>query len=68
MGFPGVEERMILMFSEGVMKNKISIEKFVEVMSTKPAKIYGLYPEKGAIMPNSDAAVSYTHLTLPTIA
>ena len=57
MGFPGVEERMILMFSEGVMKNKISIEKFVEVMSTKPAKIYGLYPEKGAIMPNSDADI-----------
>ena len=57
MGFPGVEERMILMFSDGVMKNKISIDKFVEVMSTKPAKIYGLYPQKGTILPNSDADI-----------
>ena len=57
MGFPGVEERMILMFSEGVMKNKISINKFVEVISTNPAKIYGLYPQKGVILPNSDADI-----------
>lgn len=57
MGFPGVEERMSLMFSEGVMKNRISINKFVEITSTNPAKVYGLYPEKGAILPNSDADI-----------
>lgn len=57
MGFPGVEERFPLMFSEGVMKNRISINKFVEVVSTNPAKAYGLYPEKGVILPGSDADI-----------
>lgn len=50
-GAPGVEERMILLFSEGVMKNKISINKLVEVACTNPAKVYGMYPKKGIIEP-----------------
>lgn len=53
-GAPGVEERLPLMFSEGVMKNRININKFVEVCCTNPAKIFGLYPEKGTIVPGSD--------------
>lgn len=56
-GVPGVEERVRLIFSEGVMKNRISINKFVEVMCSNPAKIYGIYPQKGAIMPGSDADI-----------
>ena len=53
-GAPGVEERMILLFSEGVMKEKISINKLVEVACTNPAKVYGMYPKKGSIEPGSD--------------
>jgi dihydropyrimidinase len=54
-GAPGVEHRMELMFSEGVLKNKISIEKFVDVNCTAPAKIFGLFPRKGTIAVGSDA-------------
>lgn len=53
-GAPGVEERMMLLFSEGVMKKRISINRYVEVMCTNPAKIYGLYPGKGILQPGSD--------------
>ncbi len=53
-GAPGVEERIPLIFSEGVMKGNISINKFVEVCSTNPAKIFGLYPKKGTIQVGSD--------------
>lgn len=56
-GAPGVEERMPLMFSEGVMKGKISINKFVDVCCTAPAKIFGLYPKKGTIQAGSDADI-----------
>lgn len=54
-GAPGIEERFSLIYSEGVSKNKITINKFVELISVNPAKIFGLYPQKGAILPNSDA-------------
>ena len=54
-GAPVVEHRMELMFSEGVLKNKISIQKFVEVTSTAPAKIFGMFPKKGTIAVGSDA-------------
>lgn len=53
-GAPGVEERIPLIFSEGVMKNRISINKFVDACCTKPAKIFGLYPKKGTIQVGSD--------------
>lgn len=56
-GGPGVEERVSVIFSEGVSKGKISINKFVEVMCTNPSKIYGLYPKKGVIQPGSDADI-----------
>lgn len=57
-GAPGVEERMALIFSEGVMKGRISINKFVEVCCTNPAKIFGLYPKKGTIAVGSDADIT----------
>ncbi len=54
-GAPGVEHRMELMFSEGVLKNRISLQKFVDVTSTAPARIFGLFPRKGTIAVGSDA-------------
>ncbi|MFA6941751.1 MAG: dihydropyrimidinase, partial [Clostridiaceae bacterium] len=54
-GAPGVEERIPIMFSEGVMKGRISLNKFVEVTSTNPAKLFGIYPKKGEIANGSDA-------------
>jgi dihydropyrimidinase len=57
-GAPGVEERIPLMFSEGVIKGRISINKFVEVCCTNPAKIMGLYPAKGTIAPGSDGDIT----------
>ncbi len=56
-GAPGVEARMPVLFSEGVMKGRISINKFVEVTSTNPAKICGMYPQKGTIAVGSDADI-----------
>lgn len=56
-GGPGIESRIPLMFSEGVMKGKIDIRKFVDIVSTNPAKIFGLYPKKGVIREGSDADI-----------
>ncbi len=54
-GIGGVEERMILLFSEGVMKKRITRQRYVEVTATNPAKIFGLYPQKGTLQVGSDA-------------
>lgn len=56
-GHPAIENRMELLFSEGVNKGKISLNKFVEVSSTNAAKIFGMYPQKGCIAPGSDADI-----------
>lgn len=56
-GISGVEERVRVIFTEGVAKGRISLEKFVEVISTNAAKLFGMYPQKGAIMPDSDADI-----------
>ncbi|MGL4572423.1 MAG: dihydropyrimidinase [Clostridium sp.] len=53
-GAPGVELRMALLYTYGVLENEISINKFVEVTSTNAAKIYGMYPKKGTIAVGSD--------------
>jgi dihydropyrimidinase len=53
-GLPGVEERLPLMFSEGVMKGRISINKMIEVCCTNPARLFGMYPKKGALTPGGD--------------
>ncbi|WP_338560074.1 dihydropyrimidinase [Erwinia sp. E_sp_B01_3] len=54
-GLPGVENRLALLFSEGVMKGRISRSRFVSLTSSKPAKLFGLWPEKGSLMPGADA-------------
>ncbi len=54
-GAPGIENRLHLMYENGVKKNKISLNRWVELCATKPAKIFGLYPKKGTIAIDSDA-------------
>jgi dihydropyrimidinase len=52
---PGIELRLPLLFSEGVMKGRLSIEEFVALTSTNHARMYGLAPRKGAIAVGADA-------------
>jgi dihydropyrimidinase len=54
-GHPAIENRMELLFSEGVNKGRISLNKYVEVACTNPAKIFGMFPRKGTIAVGSDA-------------
>lgn len=54
-GAPGIEHRLSLLYSEGVMKKRLTLHQFVELVSTSPAKLFGLYPEKGTIKVGSDA-------------
>jgi len=55
-GFPSRVEGMLpMMLSEGVNRGRISIERLAQVASENPARIFGLYPKKGAILPGSDA-------------
>ena len=54
-GIPGVELRLALIHSEGVIKRGLPLERFVQVCSTAPAQRFGLYPRKGAIAVGSDA-------------
>lgn len=54
-GIPGVETRLPILFSEGVMKGRIDLPRFVALTATNHAKLYGLYPQKGTIAIGSDA-------------
>lgn len=56
-GHPAIEHRVELLYSEGVRKGRITLNKFVEVLSTNPAKLFGLHPRKGCITPGSDADI-----------
>lgn len=56
-GHPAIEHRLELLFSEGVQKGRISLNKFVEVTSTNAAKIFGMFPAKGCIAVGSDADI-----------
>jgi dihydropyrimidinase len=54
-GAPGIETRMTLVYDGGVRTGRISLNRFVELTSTSPAKIFGLFPRKGTVAPGSDA-------------
>ena len=54
-GLPGVEDRVDLLHDGGVIGGKISKERWVEIISTAPAKLFGMYPRKGALAVGSDA-------------
>jgi dihydropyrimidinase len=56
-GHPAIENRMELLFSEGVSKGRITRNKYVEVVSTNAAKIFGMFPKKGTIAVGSDADI-----------
>ncbi|WP_191892543.1 amidohydrolase family protein, partial [Streptomyces griseoaurantiacus] len=55
-GLPGVEHRMDLIH-QGVVAGELSLARWVEVTSTTPARMFGLYPRKGVIAPGSDADI-----------
>ena len=54
-GLPGVEDRVDLLHDGGVVAGRITRERWVEIISTAPAKLFGMYPQKGAIAVGSDA-------------
>src|SRR5450631_260421 len=54
-GGPGIENRLQLMYHYGVNQGQLSLNRFVEITSTTPARIFGMYPRKGEIAPGSDA-------------
>ena len=56
-GAPGIETRMSLTFDGGPAAGRISLNRWVELTSTSPAKIFGLFPQKGTIAPGSDADI-----------
>jgi dihydropyrimidinase len=56
-GAPGIETRMSLVYDGGVKTGRISLNRFVELTSTSPAKIFGMFPKKGTIAPGSDADI-----------
>lgn len=56
-GVPGLQDRLSLLWSFGVQKSRISVEKLVEVFAENPAKVLGIYPQKGTLQKGSDADI-----------
>ena len=56
-GVAGVEHRMVLLYRYGVLENKITLKQFVDITAEQPARIFGLYPQKGTIAVGSDADI-----------
>jgi dihydropyrimidinase len=54
-GLAGIETRLPLLYSEGVSKGLFSVNRFVELVASNPAKIFGLYPQKGSLTIGADA-------------
>jgi dihydropyrimidinase len=54
-GIPGIEERVSLMYTYGVNRGRLDLHRFVDVLSTRSAKLFGLFPRKGTIAVGSDA-------------
>lgn len=61
-GFPGIGTELPIMLSEGVNKNRITIEHLVNLISTNAAKIFGMFPQKGILQEGSDADISLIDL------
>ncbi|NIZ03581.1 dihydropyrimidinase [Thalassospira lucentensis] len=57
-GIPGVATRLPILFSEGVQKGRIDLNRFVALTATNHAKLYGMYPQKGTIAIGSDADIA----------
>ena len=56
-GAAGIENRLGLLWTYGVLENRIDVHKFVDLFATQPAKIFGLYPRKGSIAVGGDADI-----------
>ncbi|WP_284037828.1 dihydropyrimidinase [Neobacillus sp. 114] len=56
-GGPMIEDRLTILFSEGVKKGRISLNQFVDITSTRIAKLFGLFPKKGTIAVGADADI-----------
>ncbi|MGE5702112.1 MAG: amidohydrolase family protein, partial [Clostridia bacterium] len=56
-GGPIIEDRLAILFSEGVKKGRITLNQFVEISSTRIAKLFGIFPQKGTIAVGSDADI-----------
>ena len=56
-GCPGIEDRMMIMYTHGVRAGRISLNRWVELCCTNPARMFGCYPRKGTIAPGSDADI-----------
>lgn len=56
-GAPGIETRLVSLFDIGVTKGNLSLNRFVELIATTPAKLFGLFPKKGTIAVGSDADI-----------
>jgi dihydropyrimidinase len=56
-GGPGIENRLQLMYHHGVSSGKIPLNRFVELVSTTPARLFGMYPRKGTLAAGSDADI-----------
>ncbi|GAB4207900.1 MAG: dihydropyrimidinase [Roseiflexaceae bacterium] len=56
-GCPGIEDRMIVLYTNGVRGGRFSLNRWVELCCTNPAKLFGCYPQKGVIAPGSDADI-----------
>lgn len=54
-GIPGIEDRVNLLYTHGVKRGRLTLERFVEAASTRAAKLFGLFPRKGAVAVGSDA-------------
>jgi dihydropyrimidinase len=57
-GLPGVEDRLPVFWTHAVGTGRITPNQFVALTSTNPAKIFGLYPQKGSLMPGGDADIA----------
>ena len=56
-GAPGIEDRLLMLWDGGVRTGQISEQRFVEIVSTNPAKMFGLWPRKGTIAVGADADI-----------
>ena len=56
-GIPGIEPRLCLLYSEGVIKGRLTLPRLVELVSTVPAVLFGLAPKKGTLNPGADADI-----------
>ncbi len=56
-GIPGIEPRLSILYSEGVAGGRISLPRFIELISTAPATLFGLTPQKGSLTPGADADI-----------